>query len=308
MVPYIHIPDVPIGGLSLHPFGILVATGVVLGTWLTMWRARQRGLDTDELNSFITWMLIAGFMGGHMLDEIFYHPDELVKRPWSIFFLWEGLSSFGGFIGGFIGIILWKYYEAVPMISLGFLGTIHSFRKRKKPRPVLPLCDLIISVFPVAWIFGRSGCTVVHDHPGAIAENFALAVGYPARGIPTPDKTLLGFIELSWGPVHRFDMGLLELLFTIGISCFFVLTWRRKLPTGSYLAAVALAYAPVRFVMDFFRIQEGSSADPRYGALTPAQYACLFLFVVGLGLIKVCRDNAAKAREGRDPLDVYRLA
>ena len=43
-------------------------------------------------------MLIAGFMGGHMLDEIFYHPQELVKRPWSLFFLWEGLSSFGGFV------------------------------------------------------------------------------------------------------------------------------------------------------------------------------------------------------------------
>ncbi len=307
MVPYIHIPDVPIGSLKLHPFGILVATGVVLGTWMTMKRARARGVDTEELNSFITWMLVGGFLGGHMLDQIFYHPDELVMRPWSLFMLWEGLSSFGGFIGGLIGVGLWKYYEAVPKISLGFLGTIHSFHRRKKARPVLPLADLIMSVFPVAWIFGRSGCTVVHDHPGSSApKDFPLAVGYPLHVPPTPDHKFL-FVELSNGPVLRYDLGLLELVFTTVLSLFIVLTWRRKLPTGSYLAVAALAYAPVRFVMDNFRIREGSAADPRYGALTPAQYSCIALGLVGLWLVKICMSNAKKARAGKDPLDVYLL-
>lgn len=307
MVPYIHIPDIPIGSLKLHPFGILVATGVVLGTWLTMRRARLRGLDTEELNSFITWMLVAAFLGGHMLDQIFYHPDELIMRPWSLFMLWEGLSSFGGFIGGIIGITLWKYYEAVPKISLGFLGTLHSFRRRKKPRPILPLADVIISVFPVAWIFGRSGCTVVHDHPGALAPaDFPLAVGYPLRAPPTPD-TKLWFIELSNGPTLRYDLGLLELSFTIVLSVFVVLTWHKKLATGTYLAVAALAYAPVRFAMDNFRIKEGNSADLRYGSLTPAQWGCIGLFLVGLWMVKIAMDNAKKAREGKDPLDVYLL-
>ena len=35
-----------------------------------------------------------------------------------------------------------------------------------------------------------------------------------------------------------------------------------KLPTGSYIIAVAFAYAPVRFVMDFFRITEGDVRGP----------------------------------------------
>ena len=30
MVPYIHVPDLHIGPLPLHPFGILVATGVLV--------------------------------------------------------------------------------------------------------------------------------------------------------------------------------------------------------------------------------------------------------------------------------------
>src|SRR5579862_3268358 len=137
MIPYIHVPDMKLGALTLHPFGLLVATGVIIGTWLATLRAKQRGLELDKLNSFITWMLIAGFMGGHMLDEIFYHPKELVARPYSIFFLWEGLSSFGGFTGALIGIILWKYFEAIPILRTPLI-TIAKYRKRMQKMPILP--------------------------------------------------------------------------------------------------------------------------------------------------------------------------
>ncbi|MEO6575691.1 MAG: prolipoprotein diacylglyceryl transferase family protein, partial [Polyangiaceae bacterium] len=96
MIPYIHIADLHLGPLTLHPFGLLVATGVLVGTWLATWRARLRGIDLDRLNSFITWLLVSGFVGGHMLDQIFYHPTELARihdghfefvRPWAIFLL-----------------------------------------------------------------------------------------------------------------------------------------------------------------------------------------------------------------------------
>src|SRR5205823_12801881 len=108
------------------------------------------------------------FLGGHMLDQVFYHWPEFVKRPWSIFILWEGLSSFGGFVGALIGIVLWKYFEAQPLMRLP-VGTVSKYKKRDMPIPILPFADLILSVFPVAWVFGRAGCSVVHDHPGAKA-------------------------------------------------------------------------------------------------------------------------------------------
>lgn len=304
MMPYIYAPDLKIGPLTLHPFGLLVATGVIIGTWLATHRARQRGLDLDKLNSFITWMLVAGFLGGHMLDEIFYHPAEVLRRPWSLLLLWEGLSSFGGFVGALIGIVLWKFYEAVPWVKTP-LFTIPKYRRRAVVQPILPFADLILSVFPVAWIFGRSGCTVVHDHPGMRVEAGApLAVGYPT------DQQLralheAGDLRLFYeGPIHRYDLGLLELLFTIILAGLLALTWRRKLTTGSYVAVVALAYAPVRFAMDFLRIKGGDSADPRYGALTPAQWACIALFVFGLVMVGRVR---AIARSGSDPMQLVSL-
>lgn len=296
MIPYIYVPDLKLGPLTLHPFGLLVATGVIIGAWLATWRARQRGLDLEKLNSFITWMLIAGFLGGHMLDQIFYHPAEVLKRPWSLLLLWEGLSSFGGFIGGVTGIVLWKYFEAVPGWRI-----ISKFKRRERPLPILPFCDLILSVFPVAWIFGRSGCAVVHDHPGMRApvdHPLAVAFGHAERTIH------LGPIELRFGDAPRFDLGLLEMMFTVVLAALIALTWRRKLTTGSYVAVVALAYAPVRFAMDFLRVRGTDSADPRYGAFTPAQWACVGLFV--LGLVMVGRVMKLR-RSGDDPMELVAL-
>jgi phosphatidylglycerol:prolipoprotein diacylglycerol transferase len=284
MIPYIHIPDFHIGPLPLHPFGMLVATGVLVGTAVTTRRARFLGYDLIALNSFVTWMLVSGFVLSHMLDMIFYHWDEVVRRPYSILLIWEGLSSFGGFVGAFIGIVLWKYFIIENNVP----------RRRARPYPILPFADLVLSVFPLAWVFGRSGCASVHDHIGARAPAgtwVAVTKPFNSQDMAT---TKIGFIELIHGHDLRFDLGLLELLFTIVLAACFAMTWRRKLPVGTYVIASALAYAPVRFAMDFLRIPESEGGDTRYGGLTPAQYGCLALFLYGIAMIFVVRRLGAR--------------
>ena len=61
----------------------------------------------------MTWMLFAGFVLSHMLDSLFYHWEEVVRRPWSLLMPWEGLSSFGGFVGALIGIVLWRKHFVI---------------------------------------------------------------------------------------------------------------------------------------------------------------------------------------------------
>ena len=280
LIPYVHIKDLHVGPLALHPFGILVAAGVLVGVALATRRAKHVGVDATMLQSFVTWMLVAGFVGGHVLDAVFYHPAEVVARPWSLLFLWEGLSSFGGFIGAFVGVLLWKFYELKPVFRVGSALTLSLPTRRATPVSILPFCDLILAVFPVAWAFGRTGCSVVHDHPGARAPmKSILAVAY-GEG----PSAVYGFLELRHGAAPRYDLGFLELLFTLVLAAAFALTWRRRLPVGTYVVATALAYAPVRFGLDFLRVEDGAGGDPRYGSLTPAQWACLALFAIGVGL------------------------
>jgi len=143
-------------------------------------------------------------------------------------------------------------------------------------------------------MFGRMGCASVHDHPGArtTADTF-LAVAYPLH---TGDGvvTKLGFIELIQGHDPRFDMGFLELLFTIVLTICFALTWRRRVALGSYVIATALAYAPVRFAMDFLRNPASENGDTRFAGLTPAQYGCIGLFLFGVWMIFYARGLRAR--------------
>jgi phosphatidylglycerol:prolipoprotein diacylglycerol transferase len=235
-------PDEP---LSIKPFGTLVVIGIYVGAHLAARQARRMKLDQDRLSSFITWGIFAGFIGGHVLDTIFYYPRQVLSDPLSLLRLWDGLSSFGGFTGGLIGVLLWRW---------------------RKGQRILPYADAVLSSFPAAWMFGRAGCSVAHDHPG-IPSDLWLAVRYPGGG--------------------RLDLGFLEFCYTILIVIAFALLRRTPRPTGFYIAAVCIAYAPVRFLLDFLRVRTGAglafgAIDPRYAGLTPAQWACFGLLGFGV--------------------------
>lgn len=90
-------------------------------------------------------------------------------------------------------------------------------------------------------------CTTVHGHPGVHTTAGALlAVAYPSGPGDGP-VTHIWFIDFIHGHDPRFDLGFLELLFTIVLAASFALAWRRKLTAGTYIMATALAYSPVRF-------------------------------------------------------------
>jgi phosphatidylglycerol:prolipoprotein diacylglycerol transferase len=255
VLPYIHPPP-PILGV-IHWFGILVAIAVIVGISLARWRAPRHAIPRDKLESFINWMLLCGFIGAHVLDTIFYHPEELLARPWSLLFLWEGLSSFGGFIGALVGVLLWKRYRGAG-------------------QSIYALCDLIVSVFPVSWILGRAGCALVHDHKGKAAEASWLTVAFPD------------------GP--HYDLGLLEMFWAIVISLVVASLWSKPRRVGTYIAIVCMLYAPMRFALDFLRVSSGPTGDPRYVGFTPAQWACVALFAFGVWIWFHRRPSEGQAR------------
>ncbi|WP_437680364.1 prolipoprotein diacylglyceryl transferase [Sorangium sp. So ce131] len=271
LIPYIDIPELPLAFLehvpllgqlvdpakppSIKPFGVLVALGVYIGAVVATRHARERRLDERKMSDFIFWIVAAGFIGGHVFDAIFYHPQRVARDPLYLFKLWDGLSSFGGFTGALIGAASWRFY------------------RREK---ILPYCEVVNSAFPLAWVFGRAGCASVHDHPGRLSDVW-FAVRYPVG---------------SGGDfVGRFDLGLYECLLTIPLAIAFAVLWRRNpfRPLGFYTGLMCTAYAPVRFALDFLREREGTvvGGDPRYGGLTPAQWACFGLLALGIYFLRM---------------------
>jgi len=285
LIPYASLPElrltflrhVPLLGRlvdasdppSIKPFGVLVALGVYLGAALAIRHARQRQLDARKMTEFITWTVASGFVGGHVLDAIFYHPDAVAKNPLYLLQLWSGLSSFGGFTGAVLGSLAWKH------------------RRRER---ILPYCEIICSAFPLAWVFGRAGCAVVHDHPGRLSDAW-FAVQYPT-GSPG---------------IGRFDLGLYECLLTIPLAIAFAVLWkRRQRPVGFYIGWMCTLYAPVRFCLDFLRETDSvgvAGADPRYGGLTPAQWGSFVLLAVGIAFLRNAshRDGAVAQTNAVSP-------
>ncbi len=170
-IPPLHIPG--IGAVTIHLFGILVATGVLVGSQLTHRRGRQLGLPDEQVASMIFTVLVCGFLFAHYFDVVAYqlpfHPTMLeIINPFS------GLSSFGGFMGALGGLFYWC---------------------RRNRHPVMPFADSLAYGLAIGWMFGRLGCFSASDHPGRFTT-FFLAVRYPDG--PRHD---LGLDEAIWAAV-----------------------------------------------------------------------------------------------------------
>jgi phosphatidylglycerol---prolipoprotein diacylglyceryl transferase len=65
---------------------------------------------------------------------------------------------------------------------------------------------------------------------------------------------------------------------------------RKPRPWGFFMAVVPIAYAPVRFGLDFLRATDAQGGDVRYFGLTPGHYAAIAMLVAGIGVaIRVAR-------------------
>ncbi|MFB6350221.1 MAG: prolipoprotein diacylglyceryl transferase family protein, partial [Bradymonadaceae bacterium] len=210
----------------------------------------------------------------------------------------------GGLLGGMIGLWLWRWYHPDDDFMLW--------------------TDHATWTLTFAWMFGRLGCSVVHDHLGvAAAKAWPLAFNVPPE----------------YGGGIRHELGFYEFLWWIVIVAVVLIVDRKPRKKGIYTVIVPLMYAPARFLFDFLRlwpIPEGGSydvpahtqffldlfgvqpetlvvyqgrmynltapldpgqvppelleqgtayfGDTRYLGLTPAQYLSIGLFVLGIGM------------------------
>jgi len=279
-LPYFHL-----GALGpIQSFGLIVAVGVLIGASVLRRYAEWHGISDDHIRGILAWVTIAGFLGAHEFDMLFYNWDKIGEatnavppgwwplgkalwvQNWPLpFRIWEGISSYGGFLGGAIGWWIYVFWKRLPMRLMA---------------------DVTVIGLLVAFSIGRIGCTVVSDHIGAAVDpnqwySF-LAMDYPRRLNP---GDLAQFYPGTSEYIRAWNLGLLEFLYLVPVNL--LMLWYAFRPSkrpnaGMITAITGMLYAPVRFLLDFWRVNP--EADPRYLGLTFAQWVSILAFGAAVAL------------------------
>lgn len=203
-----------IGSFEITSFGVLVATGALVGMWLFQRELRRSQMDPSAVDAAVAGVL-GGLAGAKLLWVFEHHTEDTLLN---LILSRGGMSWFGGFAGGIAaGLIVmqWKHLPKIAVLAAA--------------APALAIGQAI----------GRIGCFLVGDdygRPTDLPWGIAFPRGLPPTNVrvhPTQIYEAIALIAVSWlllrwRRVHRSDR--------------FVL--------GAYLTLAGI----VRFTIEFVRV------------------------------------------------------
>lgn len=148
MIPYKPIPNIDLGFIQLHWYGIFAALGFLAAILLAERYARKQGVPENTVQSLGMWLIVGGLAGARLSYVLFYWPSDFQLTFFAALKFWEGgLAWFGGFIGAVISGFLYLKKHSLDFWQYADLFTI-------------PLV--------VGHVFGRIGDYVIGGHPGKV--------------------------------------------------------------------------------------------------------------------------------------------
>jgi phosphatidylglycerol---prolipoprotein diacylglyceryl transferase len=216
MIPYYPQPVLHLGPFEIHAFGALVAVAVLVGLWTILRRAPRLGIGPEDMFRFCFCMLAGGMIGAHLTKTAMDNVPAFLADPFIVLRTSRGIASLGGLGGGLLGGLLWSRFRRLSLFE------------------ALRRLDIVAYALPLAWMFGRLGCALAHDH----------------RGLPSSSWIAVQFPE---GP--RYDLGLIEFLFLIGMAVTFRVLDRRPRPVGFFFGLYGVVYGSFRIWLEPLHIQ-----------------------------------------------------
>lgn len=262
------------GGFPLRTFGVLLAAGFLLGSWIFARLVARFSADPERdvavYGALPLWILIGIVVGARAV----YVVVEIAKggptgqgyleNPLTVLAVWQGgLVMYGGLFGGLIGGSLCARRQRIPLWHAMDLG-------------------LVAAWFGLA--VGRVGCLMVGDDYGALVPErwrhlpFPITLRVPD---PLPPHSLWGaenagqalWATQPWMTINALVLGCLGLW----------LLQRRHYP-GQVSLVTVLCYAIVRSFIEAFRGDDvrGTWFD---GAISTSQMISIVSGTVALALL-----------------------
>lgn len=236
-----------LGPISIRWYGVLIATGAIIGVWMAMREANLRQISPDDIVDLILWGVPFALIGARAYYVIFEwpfyaaHPGEIIK-------IWHGgIAIYGGLIAGLIVLLVFCYKRMLP--------------------PFLML-DVISPGIMAAQILGRWGNFINQEaHGGPTTLHFLESLHLPEFIIQ----------QMKINGVYYQPTFLYESLFNL-IGLIIILSLRHKkhiFKQGEVFMSYLMWYSVVRFFV------EGLRTDSLYifGVIRVSQLLSLILFI-----------------------------
>lgn len=100
-----------VGPISIHWYGVIIATGVVLALYLSIREGQRQGVAEDDFYDYLLWALPVAIICARTYYVVFQWPYYSL-HPAEIIAIWDGgIAIYGAIIGGFITLLIFCHYR-----------------------------------------------------------------------------------------------------------------------------------------------------------------------------------------------------
>ena len=254
-----------IGDFQLATYGLLVASGYLLGIWWLTHERERMGLDEDRFWSLIYTLFFGAIGGGKLLYLMVEWRSVLDGSLHLLRDIRFGFVFFGGLLGYCITGAWWV---------------------RKHKVSFLKMSDYFGVALPLGHAIGRPGCFLAGCCAGLpTTMPWGVRFTHPDTLVPA---------SLQGIPLHPTQ--LYESLM-VGIVAFLAFKTIRKvqagkLPEGSAFAVYIGLYSFARFIIEFFR---GDDRGGFFLSLSPSQWISLAVSAWAIWIFQRRRKVATEA-------------
>ena len=281
--------EIPGLNFKVRAFGVMVALGFLLGSWILGRLAARYGHDPkgdpQRYASITSWIVIGVILGARLMYVVVETlqgsqvGQGFLEDPLSIFYVWQGgLVMYGGMLGA-IGFGMFRAWQlgVAPVHALD-LGLVAGF---------------------VGQAIGRVGCLLVGDDHGKVVPEgwswlpFPITLRVPD---PLPEESLFGLQNAGlqlWATQPLMSLKALLVAF-IGWQML-----KHRKYAGQVSLVVLVSYSVLRFGVEMLR---GDSVRGLWfgNSISTSQLVSLVVGTFALVMLWRCRDR-------RDPLPDARL-
>lgn len=241
-----------IGNFYLPTYGVLVATGVLLGIWISVGNSEKQGINGDDAWNLGIFMVLAGIIGAKVLYVI--NDWQHYADNWREIFSVNTLQAGGVFSGGLLAAII-----------VGF------WYMRRHHMPPLRTLDAFAPGLAFGHVLGRIGCFSAGCCYGKPTNHF--------WGVKFSDP-LAKLVSGTPLGVRIEPTQLIEA--AAEFLNFLLLMWllKRKKFDGQIFAIFMMLYGVERFFIEFLRDDPGRGSVFG-GAISGTQLIAICLVIGG---------------------------